>query len=414
MGRVQSSLVLFFLGLFLLSVVVFRHEWFYGANGLIYLFEALVALSVALLFVSLFRLFGAKWWHGLVVLVGLELLLMGAFHLIGSRQPRSLPERLTGYLTNIYTSGFMNCIQYDEEVSHFDQQLQYLLTPGSHEFNNVEFKTRVDVNSKGIRDSEANLQSPEMIFLGDSFTMGWGVDNEESYVREFERKTGKRVLNAGVSSFGTAREYMLFKHLPTDSCKVLFIQYCENDLLENFMFYHKGERLAEEQELLEGYRKYVRINLVVKNYYPFKHVYWVIRGLNAVRNLETRFRTWQERLARAEIKEQTGPSFPTDHQPYVVKVLKALRDEYHGPIVFFHLDKQFSPTLRNQLTQMIENNKELNIFWLDTQAAGLSAGDYFLLDMHLNEKGHQKLAKTLTEFVMENQLIGNRADSDSN
>ena len=405
MGRTQSSLVASCLGLFLLSVVVFRHEWFYGRDDAIYLFGALVFCGVVCLFAGLFRLITGKWWHGMVAAVALELMLMGAFHLVGKAQPRNLPHRLTGYLTNIYISGFMNCIQYDEEMSQFDPQLQYLLKPESHEFRNLEFRTSVDANTQGIRDSEASLQSPETVFLGDSFTMGWGVSNEESYVSLFKEKTKKKTLNAGVSSFGTAREYLLFKRLPADSCKLLVVQYHDNDLLENYMFFHKGEQLADEQELREGFEKSVRINRLVKHYYPFKHIYWTMRGLDAVRGLERSFQSFQKGLAKKEESKEEGEPFPTDHRPYLVKVLKAIRNNYHGPIVLFHLDKNFSPVLTSQLAQMVDESKDLNVHWLDTQKAGLNARDYFLLDLHLNEAGHRKLADALADFVAKNRLL---------
>ena len=237
MGRIQSSLILFCLGLFLLSVVVFRHEWFYSADGLPYLLIALLAVGFILIAMSLFRLLTGKGWHGIAVLVVLEVLLIGTFKAISLSRTSRISDGLKQYLTEVYIGGFMNCIQYDRAASQFDGSLQYILKPGSHSFENWEFSTRVDVNREGLRDSEQNLQSPEVIFLGDSYTMGWGVEEKDSFVRQFGNATGKKCLNAGISSYGTAREYMMLKRLSLDSCKLLVIQYHENDLLENYMFF---------------------------------------------------------------------------------------------------------------------------------------------------------------------------------
>jgi len=40
----------------------------------------------------------------------------------------------------------------------------------------VEFTNEVRVNHLGVRDDEASLVAPDVIVIGDSHAMGWGVD----------------------------------------------------------------------------------------------------------------------------------------------------------------------------------------------------------------------------------------------
>ena len=94
MGRIQSSLILFCFGLFLLSVVVFRHEWFYSADGLPYLLIALLAVGFILIAMSLFRLLTGKGWHGIAVLVVLEVLLIGTFKAISLSRTSRISDEL--------------------------------------------------------------------------------------------------------------------------------------------------------------------------------------------------------------------------------------------------------------------------------------------------------------------------------
>ncbi|MGO8056386.1 hypothetical protein, partial [Rhizobium leguminosarum] len=51
--------------------------------------------------------------------------------------------------------------------------------------------------------------------------------------QQIEKISGLRVLNAGISSYGTAREIELLKQLDTSALKFIMIQYCSNDDAEN-------------------------------------------------------------------------------------------------------------------------------------------------------------------------------------
>jgi hypothetical protein len=62
------------------------------------------------------------------------------------------------------------------------------------------------VNTIGVRDNQRSLTQPEIVVAGDSYAMGWGVQQDESFPELIERRTGRRVLNAAVSSYGTVRE----------------------------------------------------------------------------------------------------------------------------------------------------------------------------------------------------------------
>ena len=51
--------------------------------------------------------------------------------------------------------------------------------------------------------------------LGDSHAMGWGVEQEEALPQVLARKSGRKVLNAAVSSYGTVREMLMLDRLDT-------------------------------------------------------------------------------------------------------------------------------------------------------------------------------------------------------
>ena len=91
------------------------------------------------------------------------------------------PEGFGALIRKIYFSSDRMLVQYQKDCAHYDPLVSYRLTPGSCLFQNREFKTRIEVNSAGLRDDENSLRAPEIIVLGDSYAMGHGVNQMEAF-----------------------------------------------------------------------------------------------------------------------------------------------------------------------------------------------------------------------------------------
>ena len=70
----------------------------------------------------------------------------------------------------------------------------------------------VETNSMGFRDYEHNISKSQnkyrIIILGDSFTWGYGVDNNQTYAKLLETYDKKiETINLGVPGYGTDQEY---------------------------------------------------------------------------------------------------------------------------------------------------------------------------------------------------------------
>jgi hypothetical protein len=76
-------------------------------------------------------------------------------------------------------------IQAIPECARHDPAVAHTLRPGQCEFSGRESSTTVRANSAGFRDDETSL-SPMILVASDSFTMGWGVEQEESYAQNLE------------------------------------------------------------------------------------------------------------------------------------------------------------------------------------------------------------------------------------
>ncbi len=148
----------------------------------------------------------------------------------------AMPRSVRLLFQQVYRHFNRSIIQFEPACTQYDPQLTYILKPGQCTFENVEFRTEVRANRLGLRDDEAALEAPDVIVLGDSFAMGWGVQQDETLSRVLARASGLKVLNAGISSYGTPRELKLLERLDTSALKFLIVQYHDSDLVENAAF----------------------------------------------------------------------------------------------------------------------------------------------------------------------------------
>jgi hypothetical protein len=86
-------------------------------------------------------------------------------------------------------------IQFQKQSAQYDKDLFYTLRPGSSRFSSFGFKTNYDLNTIVVRDPEQDIYFPRVTFLGDSFTMGWGVGDKESFPSVFQEISGLKTLN---------------------------------------------------------------------------------------------------------------------------------------------------------------------------------------------------------------------------
>lgn len=158
---------------------------------------------------------------------------------------------------NIYFGGLRNIWQSNIHCIKFDEDLLYVPKDGICNFKNIEFNTKLFFTD-GIRNNQNKLEElsiePGIAILGDSFTMGWGVNDNETYSSILERLLNKRVYNLGVSSYGTVREIKKLKQSDIfDKVDTIIIQYDPNDFKENLESdVNKKYTFQEFQKLLES------------------------------------------------------------------------------------------------------------------------------------------------------------------
>lgn len=290
------------------------------------------------------------------------------------RIPEPLEYRLLRY--HLFVRGAS--IQLRPECSEPDPELEYRLRAGQCRFSTDEFDTAVRVSARHLRE-ETEEHEPDLVVLGDSFSMGWGVERNLAYPALLSQKLSVRVVAAAVSSYGTVRELLLLRRLDLGSFRGVVVQYCLNDLQENRAFIRAGRyEPAPAAEYLAQLSLQARLDGRV----VFK-----------------RSRAWLS-VARADGFRRTAPpgseAAPEEHARVLLRVLGAFAPDLRGrPVLIFAdgfgtLDSAFVSSLNAQ-----EKPAGLGPVSAIEVSRHLSRSDRFLLDVHWRASGHAIVAATV-------------------
>jgi hypothetical protein len=307
----------------------------------------------------------------------------GAIQVMLSRPAllRHLPDRLQGGFRRIYMDYDRAIVQFVPACARYDAELLYTLRPGRCVFSAREFSNELRINRLGVRDDEQALVAPEIVVVGDSYAMGWGVDEEVRFAALLKRQTGYRVLDAAVPSWGTAREFKFLDRVDLSQVKFIVIQYDENDDPENIDFLDNHNALRTHSE--SDYLAVVKDEAQRRRYYWGKYFFALLR------------RHFSGRAEAAEADEARAP------EAFLNAIAHAGRQSLDSvQLLAFssHGDQEFFPkmdALRHdpRYPRFIREMKLLDLTPL------LTADCYYLLDDHFNARGHSVVANELLQRI---------------
>lgn len=153
----------------------------------------------------------SKLKRGLFMALGITLSLVLAEFVVG----RFLPQRTLSQVQSIsfrcFEEGEHRWVKMKKNASCLLRSMYDAFAP-----------VMVHTNSFGMRNPEISLQKPpgtkRILFIGDSFTMGWGVEEENGYVRLTEKFLKEahlsypvQTINAGFTAAGPSGYYLSLK-----------------------------------------------------------------------------------------------------------------------------------------------------------------------------------------------------------
>ena len=279
---------------------------------------------------------------------------------------------LINYQRKFYNQlGFRKIWQTQEDCVEFDEDLIYIPKIGKCFFNNPEFKTELNFSDNG-RETGNDLvgNNKGIAVIGDSMAMGWGVNDNQTFAALLEKEAKIKVYNLAVSSYATERSLIrLKKSNLLDKIDTVIIQYCPNDYGENLLHSQKKElntsqkkyetMLSEQMSTLKVLRKIFRYSLII----PFEAITFKKDQLSWIGH---------DVLFEEIIKKY---DFLKDKKIIVIAL------NYPG-VNFYDFP--------NSTSNQIPNLRYLDIKYEDD--------DFFPLDGHINKKGHEKIAKILSNL----------------
>ena len=173
--------------------------------------------------------------------------ILSGFLLIANITPNN--KLIKNYQRNFYLySGLRNIWQNRKDCVEYDKELVFVPQKKTCNFKNLEFKTNISFNEEGRFSYHPNKKLKNgIIVLGDSHSMGWGVNDNETFSAILEKKIKRPVYNLAVSGYGTPRELIrLQKSNVIDYADTIVIQYSYNDYGENKSYQIRDDTSAKE------------------------------------------------------------------------------------------------------------------------------------------------------------------------
>ena len=249
----------------------------------------------------------------------------------------------------------------------------------------------LSINSKGLRDREYPYLKPpgtkRILVLGDSYTWGYGVTNEEIYTEVLEEALQQKyphyeVINGGVSGWGTDQQYLFLvneglKYSPD----LVIVAHFFNDLDE--ILHTKMYGLQKPMFTLQG-------GEIFLSNYPVP----------------------RPNLRNTSRVQTTNPLMLTKRLLESMQARCAAQDcqlllMHFGAFALPERDETIR--LRALITKTFPTIKNISYLDLDGEfaAAELSAEELIgkNKDHHWDAHGHQKTAEILYRFLQENQLL---------
>lgn len=276
----------------------------------------------------------------------------------------------------LYLSGFRRIWQVEPDCITFDEDLLYKPKVGECRFENTEFKSVLNFDGQG-RISGGKTNRVGIAVLGDSFAMGWGVSDHETFSARLESMTGRPVFNLGVSSYGTYRELLrLEKSGLLGKIDTIIIQYCDNDISEN-----------EELSKLR------------RTYTPDQFDRLFSKEALSSHAIDA---SWLEEAIKAPARKLKRYFFPPpinidDFQPHYKALNETLK---HFPwtkdkrVIIFHFNRY--PHLVSNFSEITSQSPRDDIEFVELE---LGPELSFALDGHWTAAGHEKVAALLVEAL---------------
>ena len=279
----------------------------------------------------------------------------------------------------------------------------------------------VETNAQGFRDDgEHTWTKPpgviRILGLGDSFTFGWGVTLEETFLKileqNLERLTGANIetINSGVPKWDLNHYYVYYKEIGVRySPDIVVLSYFWNDVPDFIQ-----EKIPPDDQYQKGWKHTGGIFRFSYFFNFLKSLAHNIRRENRYKRFDYLHEIGARRVKMVEEREyllyDLGPE-QTEASTHLIKTLlkkiKALAKKHGSSLIMTYIPDVAQPQYppMQHINRILESlTSEMNIPFIDMTRVFESAADpsmyyFWPKDFHTNPLGHQKMAEALTPLV---------------
>ena len=278
----------------------------------------------------------------------------------------------------------------------------------------------IKTNSQGLRDVEHAWKKEEgtvrILGLGDSFTFGWGVKLEETFLKQLEgrlsQQTGRTVetINAGVPGYGLNHYYIYLKNIGIKyQPDIVVLAYFTDDLPYSLLETLKPSEEAFPERLQYKGGGWHRLRLY--NFLTSAAAIIRVRNhatqVDFIRIMEVRRASWG-RYDYPLITNESGKAAEKIAllEEYLRR-FKAITAENHASLVMLFIpdiSHLYHPEYQNINRVLRQLTAKQGIPFVDMTPIFESSADlstYYLhpKDAHTNANGHQAMASALTTLI---------------
>lgn len=293
----------------------------------------------------------------------------------------------------------------------------YIQRPGVRQvwhYAATDVTWRVRINSLGMRGPECDLQRRDLrrvLLLGDSFTFGYGLDEDLTFAGQLRRMLNQDgqewcVLNAGVGGWGTIQEVKYgIRNLEKLRPDVIILTFCPNDPVDDIVFlqgaaggllpYFPGKRFLRNHSHLYG--------LVYSCVHSMLFHRVIVRDMRGSKEPKKKTSISNEALLERRWKR-------------TLWYLRLLRDRFlqfnpHG-LFIIQATHPWHAAVRNRLMSLADGEHTIYVD-LEEDARRIGLQRIFLsYDPHWTAEMHAAVARRLFEVIRSRYPVGQVTETD--
>ncbi|HVU34246.1 MAG TPA: SGNH/GDSL hydrolase family protein [Opitutaceae bacterium] len=297
---------------------------------------------------------------------------------------------------SIYVWHYRSLWQGRPDCSEFDAALVVVPKPGTARFQGAEFDTVIHVSPSRVRTQPpAKPAAPLVVMAGDSYTFGWGVNDDETYSWLLQEDYGYHTVNTGVPGYGTPGELLRLRRMGLlTKIDALVIQFCDNDWPVNQGFVRAPFRSPTAREAQSSWDELLAYHRQPVTYFNVladvaRYVRIESRGIHRIDALRSLLTTRPPPFGTS-FKHRyyvTGETMAKDF----VGVLDQFPELKRLPIIVFELVPNNGATgFTAALRSYTKDHPNVIPFSLQ-----LRPGDFYRFDGHLTPHGQRAVAVQL-------------------